>query len=601
MTKPLDLTQQQCRQFRSNPSINPLTGKSIKPTKTGVYAKLAKICGLFSIQSRRHSIRTGRARKTQTPHASTPQQSNMALTNDHCKALSSNPYKNPLTERKINPTAKTGTYAQLIKLCKDLETKHLHSSRSPSQHSQSRTTRNHAHFVTPSKTMQKRQHLIDVIRKRINPILNKGDSLKSRVQFYSIMSDYLKDLEPCVRARGEKLALYKTSEPDTPIVHFNRRIGSESVYGIAYMNMGKGFARLLKFSCKLMSADVVGHTQEIRLYEHMSYYVQKEIFPNFPITYKTLLCENACSDTLCPKQTKKRYYVVINELASYDIQSWFKESHTEDDYKSVITQLIFAIYAFHGMGMLHRDCHLGNFLIHKITPGGFWRYQFEGQDIFVPNTGYLLVMWDPGLAKPYDASLSWHKDYYRALNLIWCIRDGSVQSYVDQKLVGLPNKLNDKLPGPLAKLFSSVRRIERSEREVMRQVIEGFKKNKYVDTIHVRPASQGGAPGRLLNIRPYNLDATLITEVNIFLQEHRKELKDICVEYKGKDLINVAEMANIEGTNYQRFGMLAGMSKTEFINLAKFYQTHFKKELDDTPGRLKSPWYKKKYYTPKFV
>jgi predicted unusual protein kinase regulating ubiquinone biosynthesis (AarF/ABC1/UbiB family) len=41
------------------------------------------------------------------------------------------------------------------------------------------------------------------------------------------------------------------------------------------------------------------------------------------------------------------------------------------------------------MGFYHNDLHLGNFLIHKVKPGGFWHYKISDIDIYVKNMGYL--------------------------------------------------------------------------------------------------------------------------------------------------------------------------------------------------------------------
>ena len=76
-----------------------------------------------------------------------------------------------------------------------------------------------------------------------------------------------------------------------------------------------------------------------------------------------------------------------------------KEVHSSIEYESVIFQIFIALHTFHiQTDHVHNDAHLGNFLYHKITKGGYWHYKYNDTDIYVPNTGYLVVIWDPGLA-----------------------------------------------------------------------------------------------------------------------------------------------------------------------------------------------------------
>jgi hypothetical protein len=64
---------------------------------------------------------------------------------------------------------------------------------------------------------------------------------------------------------------------------------------------------------------------------------------------------------------------------------------------------------------IHNDAHFGNFLYHKIKKGGYWHYRYNKTDIYVPNTGYLLVVWDPGLARKIEPNTEYmpYTDYTR--------------------------------------------------------------------------------------------------------------------------------------------------------------------------------------------
>lgn len=307
------------------------------------------------------------------------------FTKENCDKWRKNPNYHPITNRKLILNAKNGLYQQLQKLCA---------------------------VSTSPKT-----HLIQVLKRRLAPILQKSDTIAYRIQFANIIKSYLSDVRPCLQVQNKKLFLLNASNEQ--VIQFNKRIGSESVYGIAYLNMGKAMARLLKFSCKLMEV-TPDHNREIKLLEQMTQFVKKQTCPNMPVTYKTMICNTTCIKPECPEVTKKRYHVVINELASYDMNKFFEKSHADDVYESVIMQMTMAVYAFHKLGYVHTDCHFGNFLVHEIKPGGYWRYKINGKNVYVPNKGYLVVLWDPGLA---TKSTDYNLDYGRFLGLMYLMED----------------------------------------------------------------------------------------------------------------------------------------------------------------------------------
>lgn len=253
--------------------------------------------------------------------------------------------------------------------------------------------------------------------------------------FARAVRKYLVGTEPCVRKEDGQLGLYD-GEGNLK-VRFAKRIGTESAFGMAYLNTGKGIwkrsggkkraARFITFSTKVM-AKSDAHAQEIDLLKKMSRLAEKGLSPNMPLLYKaTEACEVPCDscDPEVERLFRSPYYVVVNELADGDLIQWFAQSHTEAEYESVIMQVLLAVRAFHGLGYAHNDCHLGNFLYHKVAPGGYWRYNIhipgepKPTPLFVPNLGTLVVMWDPGLATPLKADRTGaNDDYIRPLELI---------------------------------------------------------------------------------------------------------------------------------------------------------------------------------------
>lgn len=454
------LSKEDCDRWREEPQKNPLTGRKISadgPT----YKKIERHCAPAPS-------------KAEAPAPDRP------ISKEDCSAWKKDPTRHPITGRKLRMGAKTGIYSQLVKLC----------SASYKRASTGKPTAP----VVKGDLEKDRLKLLEAMKKAVAPVLNKGDTTRARVQFAKIMRNYLGELKPCLELKDKKLWLY--TKKKEPVVYFDKRIGSESVYGVAYMNMGLGFAKLLRFSCKLMSSTVRGHKQEIEILEKMSNMAEAGESPNMPITYLSLRCTKKCTVNECPANTKSSgYYVVINELANSDIQNWFRRSYSPEVYESVLMQMVFAIYTFHNMGYIHNDCHLGNFLIHEITPGGCWRYKVDNTNVYVPNKGYLLVMWDPGLAKPKFASDDQRVDYSRPMNLIMNMLD--YKKYRDLKMKPLPHAT---LTYGLVPIFNTIMFEDAPEKKMVLKILDRIRSNviKFPSIV-----VDGHPPGHLLNVSPY--------------------------------------------------------------------------------------------------
>lgn len=293
------------------------------------------------------------------------------ISSEKCKEFRNTPTVNPVTKKRINPTAKRGLFQILDGVCE---------------------------LPSSLPTEEKRRRLIAALQKNIKPFMHKMDQQQYRIKIYHIIEKYVADMEPCIQINAKKNMTLNDVNGD-PIIHFAKRIGSNSQYGMAYANVGKGFGRLLNFSTKLMPYNAE-NKKEIQILTMLRDNVIHNDFPHFPIMYHAVKCTNACVKPGCPPVTKNGpYYVVLSELANMDLQQWLKEAHKQADYESVIMQYILALRYFHSAGFYHGDTHLGNALIHKVTPGGYWVYKFGNHTLYVPNTGYFLVLWDFGMSK----------------------------------------------------------------------------------------------------------------------------------------------------------------------------------------------------------
>ena len=479
----MQLSKEDCDKWINNKNINPITRRKIKQDGP-VFKKIEAICIPESALKQK-----------------VPKQKDGLFTKEDCDAWNLDPSKNPITKRKLNMNAKNGIYTQLLKICKSFD------NAQPSPYNATPKIKTPIDVIKSIKSPTikskakeddintRRNNLIIALKNVVAPIIHKNDTSAIRINFLKIMTKYLKNVSSCIEICDDDKLCIKDKKGNT-LIFFDRRIGSESVYGMAYLNLGVGFAKMLKFSCKVMKASVPGNKKEIEVLQAMSNLVINNISPNMPLIYKSMTCKKLCDNPECPAIIKnKSYFVVINELANYDLITWFKSSYPDHVYESIFMQILFAIYSFHTLGYSHNDCHLGNFLVHNITPGGCWRYKFGKHNVYVPNHGYQLVMWDPGLvsAMPrYNLNI-FQIDYIRVLGLIY-----NITSYDTYKgAIAIPQLLLEICLDPL--LFA-IQITKTTEFYTMLNIIDKIKnKNIIFKSIVIDDTP----PTHLINVKPY--------------------------------------------------------------------------------------------------
>jgi hypothetical protein len=134
----------------------------------------------------------------------------------------------------------------------------------------------------------------------------------------------------------------------------------------------------------------------------------------------------------------------MNELANGDAEMFVYQNYNNaKKINNAITQILISIYSFHCEGYLHNDSHWGNFLYHKIKPGGYIKYIINGKELYLENIGYLWVIWDFGnLVTHFDKYIGQiAKDY---MVLLASFENVSTKSILPEKLRYSP--LEDEFP-----------------------------------------------------------------------------------------------------------------------------------------------------------
>ena len=158
--------------------------------------------------------------------------------------------------------------------------------------------------------------------------------------------------------------------------------------------------------------------------------------PNVPIIYMYFICKNCCKDdylnpniikyynditirrdlekskketeicNILKRMEKKKGFgtsslCILNELCDSSLKDILStnsiENITDNMFYSFIFQIISGIFSIHKLcNICHFDLHGGNILISKIEANGYWLYSINNNDYYIPNTGYILKIWDFG-------------------------------------------------------------------------------------------------------------------------------------------------------------------------------------------------------------
>lgn len=386
------------------------------------------------------------------------------ITKEQCDALIHFPDEN-ITSRKKH--ALNGLYKKLLKECNEL--------------------------------YKTKQSIQTAVMESVKFTLGKVDDIDTRMHNLKVMKIYLSLISPCIVQSNLTplvLALVKKDKGRfSDVIYFNKQIGTESAFGVAYLNTGVDEGSKLVFSAKITTDD---QKVEVALLEKMSQSVQKHETPNFPIIYKILHCKDVKED----KKEKDRditgindiikynkYYVILNELATGDLNYFIEEKTdtTSIQYESVFFQALLSLRAFHiHTKYIHDDAHGGNFLIHAIKKGGYWHYKYRNTNIYVPNAGYLVVLWDPGLAKKIVPRTEYlpYADYYRFYGFI---------KHVMNKGFDFPQQLYDHIKLLIAYVVNNLN----DENAIMKYL---EKKPKFKNILFTLPEKS-----HIINNKPYYL------------------------------------------------------------------------------------------------
>ncbi len=327
-------------------------------------------------------------------------------------------------------------------------------------------------------------------KKRVTPNVK----WRTWVERLQIFTDVVNSLHPIVN--GDDVCL--SSDQFGDAIKLGSRIGSPSKYGEVHQAflVGKEYKLAVK-KVELLRADqgrsyterqfASGYSAwaELAAYMLATILALSKICNNLPLTYKYTLCKRC---HFVNKKVKgnpnKQCILVINEYAEGDLKSYLQKSHlwSLSLVNNCVFQIAAGLYAMekYFRGMTHNDLHYGNVLVHEIARGGYWEYKIDGKRYYLPNLGYVFVLWDFGMVD------------------------------IPGRLVGRPMDPNETDIGQISELIGEkLRNLLTGKRSVVREIVRLEGLVPLTDIIHDLFAFYRSKPTKGSVIDQFNMDASV--------------------------------------------------------------------------------------------
>ncbi len=157
------------------------------------------------------------------------------------------------------------------------------------------------------------------------------------------------------------------------------------------------------------NANVSGWAEYLILHDILNPLVENGICINLPYLIETFTCEQCDFKDLLigPGGGSKKFpcLIFLTELAQGGtLEDWFKRKDLqEDDWYNALFQMMAGIHAIQMYGQVwNYDVKSVNTLVYNVTPGGYWKYTILGQDFYIPNRGYIIILNDFGVSTVFS-------------------------------------------------------------------------------------------------------------------------------------------------------------------------------------------------------
>ena len=220
-------------------------------------------------------------------------------------------------------------------------------------------------------------------------------NLPNRVNFINKVKTLVKDIKDgdCIEPKkfGDNNGYTVRN-----IINLEKRIGTESKFGVIYLTTIAGESNNYKIASKLFGNNG-GNKKEIDI---MNFLTENMLLTQKSRHFLALYNKTACLDK---KLKPKMRLLSINELAHGDLKSLIETKSVMSNDKLVINlyiQTMISIASFQkATKYSHADTHYGNFLYQKNVEKGFYHYRNKGTDYYLEASDYTIMIYDFGLAE----------------------------------------------------------------------------------------------------------------------------------------------------------------------------------------------------------
>ena len=278
----------------------------------------------------------------------------------------------------------------------------------------------------------------NLFKKLFYPFINRVNvNIDDRIKYNNLLKKVLDINEAkedyCMR-------LYKYDSDGKPIyrignkIILQKQIGKDSSNSVIYLSsLRDKVNKIYKYMAKLVVFNNESK-KEIKLLKLVTNAILNHKCPHFPILYSAIKCNeffnfdtktsfiksNSNNSDITKKQIediknypliiqnnkKKQFYVMLNEVANGDLKIFLETYHNDCNLLlNAFAQIYLSLMFFYKeTNHFHNDSHWGNFLYHKVKPGGYFHYKIFGTDYYLENLGFLWVIWDFGVSMEFKTS-----------------------------------------------------------------------------------------------------------------------------------------------------------------------------------------------------
>lgn len=270
------------------------------------------------------------------------------------------------------------------------------------------------------------------IKNYISVFINRvSKNIEDRIIYYFKIKKNLNLKKPyyCIKFYKNDIKTAKSKFRLGSNIILDKPIGSTSDHATIYYSIFRDKnKRLYKFAIK--TTPITSKTEnEIIILKQLTELTITRKCPHFPMIYDIVKCENnKNNDSSYIKSSSnksinnvpifhyKKYYSILTELANGDVKTFMKIYNKEIKLvKNALAQIwLSLIFYYKYTNNYHTDAHDGNFLYHKIKPGGYFHYKIYEKDYYLKNEGFLWIIWDLEHSLRLDTLISYH---YELLDL----------------------------------------------------------------------------------------------------------------------------------------------------------------------------------------